>query len=182
MRPPSLFEMLVTAITEQQISLAAAYRIRFRIIERFGFKVEELWAFPDAKTLAGASRKELRKCGLSKQKADYVISLAQKVADEDIDLNHMKYLSDAEVRSSIMQLKGIGRWSAEYFLVRGLGRSDALPSDDLGIKNLIGKYFGTSSSIKGPQVEEILKPLSPYRGLAAFYLLAHHRLTKTLLT
>ena len=86
MRPPTLFEMAVVAITEQQISMAAAHRIRVRLIERFGEAVEGCWAFPEPETLARASTEELRACGLSQRKADYLRQLARYVVEGSFDL------------------------------------------------------------------------------------------------
>jgi len=124
-RPVSLFEMAVVAITEQQISLAAAYRIRSRIIQRFGEPVGDRWIFPVPRTLAEASVEDLRSCGLSRQKAGYIHDLAISIIDGSVDLNSLKSINDEKAREAIMNLHGLGRWSADYILVRGLARPSA---------------------------------------------------------
>jgi DNA-3-methyladenine glycosylase II len=176
MRPVSLFEMAVIAITEQQISLAAAYRIRSRLIERFGEPIDDLRVFPEPIALRKASLDDLRSCGLSKQKAEYVHDLATNIADGKLDLDRLKTMDDGEAREAIMDMRGFGRWSADYILVRGLARPDCVPIDDLGIRAVIGEYMGRSQRASPQEVGEKLEPFRPYRGLLAFYLLAQHRL------
>jgi DNA-3-methyladenine glycosylase II len=175
MRPASLFQMAVIAITEQQISLAAAYHIRSRMIERFGDRVEDLWAFPTPERLAQAPMEELLACGLSHGKAKYIHDLALKIVEGSLDLDVLKQMPDDEAHSWIVRLRGFGRWSAEYILVRGLGRPDCVPADDLGIRSVAGAALGDGSRMTAEEVREALQPFAPYRGLAAFYLLAASR-------
>jgi DNA-3-methyladenine glycosylase II len=177
MRPASLFEMLVIAITEQQISLAAAYRIRTRIIERFGDHVNGLWAFPTPRRLGESSVADLMACGLSQRKAEYVKGLAYKVADGLLDLDQLEAMSDEDVRSLLLRVRGLGPWSVDYFLVRGLSCPDRVPSDDLGIRSIVGRYLGRGQRLSPEGTMRKLSPFKPYRGLAAFYLLAYGRLS-----
>ncbi len=178
MRPASLLEMAVIVITEQQISLAAAGSIRSRLVARYGDLVEGVWVFPDAHKLAGATVNDLRACGYSQRKAEYILEFARQVADGRLDLQALKDLPDEAVRSRLTGLRGWGPWSANYFLVRGLARPDCLPSDDLAIRSVVGKYLGDGTRPSPGQVEQLLAPFAPYRGMAAFYLEAHARLAK----
>jgi len=175
-RPATLFEMMVDAVIEQQISLAAARRIRARVVERFGERKAGLWIFPGPEALAQASLDALRACGLSGRKAEYISGLAGKVVDGSFDLDGLKGMSDDEVRSTISGIRGFGRWSADYILIRCLGRPDAVPVDDLAVRTIVGKYLGKGSRLTAGQVEQRLKPFVPFRGIAVFYLLVHHRL------
>lgn len=175
-RPASLFEMAVIAIIEQQISLTAAHRMRSRLKERFGDEIDGLWVFPEADTLSLAMPEELRACGLSGGKSEYVIGLSEKVTSGALDLDQLKTKSDDEARSVIMGLRGFGPWSAEYILVRGLGRPDAVPVDDLAVRSVAGKYLGNGSRMTSEEVAESLEPFRPFRGMTVFYLLAHQRL------
>ena len=175
-RPVSLFEMAVVAITEQQISLAAAYRIRTRLVERFGIPVQGKWLFPEPEVLAKATTRQFLACGLSHMKAGYIRELAGKCVDRTFDFDALKTMSDEQARETIMGLKGFGRWSADYILVRGLARPDSVPEDDLGIRSVIGEYLGQGKRLSALGVARKLEPFRPYRGLAAFYLLAAHRL------
>jgi DNA-3-methyladenine glycosylase II len=175
-RPASLFEMAVVAITEQQLSLASAYQIRNRVVQRFGEPIEDLRVFPEPATLAGATMEELRSCGLSKQKADYIRSLAGNIVAGHLDLDGLKSMDDDKAREAIMGWRGFGRWSADYILVRGLARPDCVPVDDIGIRDVIGRYLGDGRRVTADEAAEKLGPFRPYRGLLAFYLLAYYRL------
>ena len=177
-RPASLFEMLVIAVTEQQISLAAAYRIRTRIIEQYGDPVNGLWAFPTPTRLSESSIAHLKACGLSERKAEYVKGLAYRVANGLLDLNHLETMSDDDVRSLLLQERGLGPWSAEYFLVRGLSRPDRVPAEDLGVRSVVGRYLGRGQRLSPQGAMRKLSFFKPYRGMAAFYLLAYERLSK----
>lgn len=178
MRPASLFEMLVIAITEQQISLAAAHHIRMRIIEKFGDQVDGLWVFPTPKRLSNSSIEELMACGLSQRKAEYVKGLAHKIDDGILDLEQLITMPDKEVRDLLLKERGLGPWSVEYFLVRGLSRPDCVPESDLGIRSVVGRYLGAGPRLSPQGVLRKLSPFKPYRGLAAFYLLAYDRFIK----
>jgi DNA-3-methyladenine glycosylase II len=175
LRPSSLFQMMVIAVTEQQISLTAAYRIRTRLLEKFGEKVLDQWAFPEAGVLAETSVENLMECGLSRRKSEYIQGLSQGVADGSLELDKMKRMSDDEVRRFITSLRGFGMWSADYILIRGLGRKDAIPADDLGVRTIVGKYLGGGTRITPVEVREVLHSLKPFRGLAVFYLMAEER-------
>ena len=178
LRPATIFEMAVIAVTEQQISLAAAYRIRHRLVERFGRKIESFWLFPTPAVLSDAPLQELTSCGLSLRKAGYIKDLSMAVSDGRLDLESTKRMDDDNVRNFIEGQRGFGRWSANYILIRGLGRPDAVPSDDLGIRTILGYYLGDGSRMSPAQVEESLEQFRPYRGLAMFYFLADWRLSK----
>jgi DNA-3-methyladenine glycosylase II len=176
-RPATLFEMAIDAVIEQQISLVAARRIRARVVERLGERKAGLWIFPGPEAMAQATPATLRQCGLSGRKAEYITGLARMIVDGSFDLDDLKGMSDDEVRSVISGIRGFGRWSADYILIRGLGRPDAVPVDDLAVRTIVGKYFGKGSRLTAKQVEQRLKPFAPFRGIALFYLLVHHRLT-----
>jgi DNA-3-methyladenine glycosylase II len=180
LRPATIFEMAVIAVTEQQISLTAAYRIRHRIVEKFGQKIDDLWLFPGPRVLSETPQQELAACGLSSRKAQYIKDFARAVSDGMFNLDSIKNMNDDEARAFVEGQRGFGRWSANYILIRGLGRVDSVPSDDLAIRTILGQYLGDSSRMTAAEVEESLEPFKPYRGLAVFYFLAHSRLSKTL--
>ena len=179
MRPASLFEMAVIAITEQQVSLASAHHVRERLIRRFGQPVEDLWVFPKPAVLAGASLEVLRSVGLTRQKADYIHNLSVRVESGELHLDALKSMSDAEAKETIVGLRGFGPWSADYVLLRGLARPDSVPAGDVAIRDVVGKYLGDGLRTSSAGVDELLEPFSPYRGLLAFYLLVYRRLERT---
>ncbi|OFW56298.1 MAG: hypothetical protein A2W01_01425 [Candidatus Solincola sediminis] len=177
-RPPDLFQMMVTAITEQQISLAAARSIRERVVARFGAMVDDLPVFPRPADIADLSLNDLRECGLSGRKAEYIINLAGLMESGELDAEQWSALPDDELISLISSYRGFGQWTAEYILLRGLGRMDVVPAADIGIRKLIGFYFSEGKRLSEAEVRQVLEEWSPWRGLAVFYLFADYRMRK----
>ena len=176
LRPVSLFEMAIIAITEQQLSLAAAFHIRARLIDQFGTPIEDLWVFPTPDTLAQASLCDLMGCGLSRRKAEYVKGIAARVATGALDFDALRRKTTAEVHAHLIEHRGFGDWSAQYILARGLGRPDCLPSGDTGLRRVVGKYLARGRYLSPKQLEQALSPFTPFRALAAFYLSVAARL------
>jgi len=174
-RPASLFDMLVMAVTEQQISLAAAHHIQTRLVERFGGQVDGLPVFPRAETLAEASEEDLVACGLSHRKAEYIRGVGEAVASGALDLEALETASNDEVRARIAALRGFGIWSADYVLIRGMGRADVVPFDDLGVRRSLGQLLGDGHLLTPAEAADVLAPFAPHRGLAVFYLLVGSR-------
>ena len=140
-RPPLVpdpFETLVTSISAQQISLQAAFSIRNRLIEAFGEKHGVAHAFPTRERLALARPDEVVAVGFSGRKAEYIVGLAQA----DLDLAALALLPDDEVKAVLVALPGIGEWTAEWFLARHLGRPEAWPAGDLGLRKAVVHHYG----------------------------------------
>jgi DNA-3-methyladenine glycosylase II len=173
--PPSLFEMLIVAITEQQLSLAAAFHIRRRLVERFGAACGQVSIFPEPAALAAADPAQLQACGLSRRKAEYVRDVAAAVAAGRLDLDALAGMSEAAAQAVLEGQRGFGRWSAQYVLTRGLGRADCLPAEDVGLRRVVGRYF-CGRPLSPQELERVLAPFAPYRSLAAYYLAVHARL------
>ena len=176
LRPASLFEMLVIAITEQQLSLAAAFHIRRRLVERFGHRLGGIWLFPTPAKLAAAPVVALKECGLSERKAEYIRTIAGKIAAGRLDLDALDAVSDRKAREVLSRERGLGEWSIEYFLARGLGRPDCLPAGDVGLRRVVGRYLAGGGRLTPEALQQALAPFSPYRSLAAYYLAVHGRL------
>ena len=176
LRPASLFEMLIVAITEQQLSLAAAFHIRRRLVERFGTALDGVWVFPTPATLAAASFAELAACGLSRRKAEYVRDVAGEIAAGRLDLDALDGMTDAEVQGVLARQRGFGAWSIQYVLTRGLGRPDCLPAGDVGLRRVVGRYLAGGRRLSPEELERALAPFAPFRSLAAYYIAAHARL------
>jgi len=176
LRPATLFEMAVVAITEQQLSLAAAFHIRARLVGRFGAPFGDLVAFPSAKKLAEASLRDLCACGLSQRKAEYVRDLALRTSKGGLSFEALRHASDEQIRAALIGGRGFGEWSADYILGRGFGRQDSLPAADTGLRRVVGRYFAGGRSLTPAELAEALAPFKPFRGLAAYYLAVHWRL------
>jgi DNA-3-methyladenine glycosylase II len=162
---PDPFEMLVGAITAQQVSLFAAVAIRNRMIEAFGRRIGGVWEFPSRERLAGASEPDLVALGFSRRKAEYTVALARS----DLDLAALHALPDDEVKARIVSQRGLGEWTAEWFLARHLGRAHAWPWGDLALRKAVADLYG------GLDVREARERFHPYENLSAHYLLLAHR-------
>jgi DNA-3-methyladenine glycosylase II len=161
---PDPFEALVTSITAQQVSLYSAVAIRNRLVERFGDPVGRVWAFPRRERLAVAAEDELFAVGFSRRKAEYVIGLARS----DIDLAGLARLPDDEVKDRLTALRGLGEWTADWFLARHLGRPRAWPAGDLALRKAVRAIYGDVD------VRAIGARFDPFQNLTAHYLLAQY--------
>jgi 3-methyladenine DNA glycosylase/8-oxoguanine DNA glycosylase len=157
---PDPFEALVTSITAQQVSLYAAVAIRNRLVERLGERVGDAWAFPTRARIAAASEHDLVASGFTRRKAEYAVRLARSA----LDLGALADLPDDEVRVRLTALRGLGPWTAEWFLARHLARPNAWPAGDLALRK-------AAESIYGVGVHELGPRLHPFENLSAHYLL-----------
>ncbi|HEV8105234.1 MAG TPA: hypothetical protein VGP69_15995 [Gaiellaceae bacterium] len=157
---PSPFESLITSITAQQISLFAAVAIRNRFVERFGVPVGRAWAFPTRQRIAAAREDELVGVGFTRRKAEYAVALARC----DLDLDGLAALDDDTVRTQITAQRGLGPWTAEWFLARHLARPRAWPTGDLALRKAALNLYGVDVHELGPR-------LDPFQNLSAHYLL-----------
>jgi DNA-3-methyladenine glycosylase II len=175
LQPATIFEAAVIAVTEQQLSMTAAYRIRSRLVHRFGERADDLWLFPGPEQLADAPAAELGACGLSRQKIGYLKRLAAGIVSGELDLESMRADPDAEVRARLMDITGFGRWSVEHVLLHGFGRPGALPSTDVSLRKVVGHYLAHGQSLTSNELERALSSFRPWDGLAAFYLSVAYR-------
>jgi len=166
-RPPlsaDPFEALVTTITAQQVSLFSAAAIRNRLIERFGRPVGRAWEFPARERLAAASEEELVAAGFSRRKAEYIVGLARS----DLDLDGLAALPDDEVKARLVALRGLGEWTADWFLARHLARPRAWPVGDLALRKVVAALYGEVD------VRALGDRFDPFQNLTAHYLLAQY--------
>lgn len=163
-RPADAYGALLRAIVGQQLSTKAARTIYLRVLDRFG------GATPSPEQLLEASEEELRGCGLSGRKTEYVRDLARHVLSGELELDRLEQLGDEEVIEEIVAVRGLGRWTAEMFLLFHLQRPDVLSGGDLGIRKAIQVEYGLEEMPPPKQVLEIGEPWRPYRSLASLYL------------
>jgi DNA-3-methyladenine glycosylase II len=160
---PDPFEALVTSITAQQVSLHSAFAVRSRLIDRFGKPAERAVAFPTRERIARASEDELAALGFSRRKAEYVLGLARS----ELDLEGLALLRDDEVKARITSLRGLGEWSADWFLARQLARPEAWPAGDLGLRKAVLAFYPEVTDVRAAGVR-----FHPFQNLSAHYLLA----------
>jgi 3-methyladenine DNA glycosylase/8-oxoguanine DNA glycosylase len=163
---PDPFETLVTSITAQQVSLFAAFAIRNRLIERFGRQVGQAYAFPTADRLRDATHDDLMALGFSGRKAEYVLGLAR----EPIDLNELASRPDEEVKRRLVSLRGIGEWTAEWFLARHLARPRAWPVGDIALEKAVRSFYPDETDLLAARAR-----FEPFQNLSAHYLLTGQR-------
>jgi 3-methyladenine DNA glycosylase/8-oxoguanine DNA glycosylase len=164
---PDPFESLVTSITAQQVSLFAAFAIRNRLIERFGIRAEQAFSFPAAERLARADETELVALGFSRRKAEYVLALACSLPE----LDGVAALPDEEIKARITALRGLGEWTADWFLARHLARPRAWPAGDLGLRKAVSAFYGEGRDLTTEEVRAIGGRFDPFQNLTAHYLL-----------
>lgn len=157
------YESLVEAIITQQLSAKAADSISMRFRAIYG-------KFPKPSDVIGTSDAKLRKAGLSYMKVSYIKDLSKKVESKEIRLAYMKNLSDEEIIVQLTQVKGVGRWTAEMFLIFSLGRLDVLPVGDLGLRKGIKNLYSLEELPEKEQIERIAEKWRPYRSVATWYL------------
>ncbi|MFN0021985.1 MAG: DNA-3-methyladenine glycosylase family protein [Pirellulaceae bacterium] len=158
------FNMLVRSIISQQISTAAARSIRA--------KLEALIA-PEKvspEVLARFTLEQLKSAGLSSQKATYLHDLAGKTADGTVRLKTIGKMEDEEAIEELIQVKGIGRWTAQMFLIFSLGRPDVFPPDDLGIKMALRNLYGLTDLPSKSEAHALAAPWTPHSTFATWYL------------
>ena len=163
-RPADAYGALLRAIVGQQLSTKAARTIYLRVLELFGGST------PSPEQLLNAREEDLRACGLSGRKTEYVRDLASHVLGGELELDRLDQLGDEEVVEEIVAVRGLGRWTAEMFLLFHLERPDVLSGGDLGIRKAVQIEYGLAEMPPPTRVLEIGEPWRPYRSLASLYL------------
>ena len=164
-------QTLLRTIVGQQVSVAAARSMWAKLEAAFGSP-------PDLPRLLAASDDELRAAGMSRQKSGYIRSLAGLVMSGELDLDSLPD-DDEDAIALLTRIKGIGRWSAEIYLLFAEGRADVFPAGDLAVMVELGRLMGLDGKPSEKQLREIAEPWRPYRGAAA--ILAWHSYNSTVL-
>ena len=168
---PDPFELLVGAVTAQQISLRAALAVRNRFVERFGVRGDRAYAFPARERVASLAPEDLTSLGFSRRKAACVIGLA----GSEIDFDALRRLPDDEVKETLVRLPGIGEWTADWFLARHLARPRAWPAGDLALRYAVSALYGDGRVLSIGETRELGSRFDPFQNLTAHYLLVAHR-------
>ena len=168
---PEPYETLVTSITAQQVSLRAAFAIRNRFIQAFGRQVGTAWEFPRQERVAEAQEDELVGLGFSRRKAEYVVGLAR----EDLPWDDLRTLPDDEVKARLVTVRGLGEWTADWFLARHLGRPRAWPAGDLGLVKAVALFYFNGTRPTIAETRAFGERFAPFENLSAHYLLTGSR-------
>lgn len=174
-RFPSVFEAVLNAMACQQVTLTLGIRLLNRLAASYGSAFQEedriVHAFPQPEELAGLEPEALRELGFSRQKARAMIELADAITAGRLDLKALAGKPDADALAQLRQLRGIGRWTAEYVLLRGLGRLHVFPGDDVGGRNNLQRWLRLADSLDYEGVARRLARWRDYGGLVYFHLL-----------
>jgi DNA-3-methyladenine glycosylase II len=156
------FRMLVRSILSQQLSTAAARTIRMRVEDLLDNQVK-------AETFAKLKPAQLRACGVSAQKVGYLQSLTEACVSKQVNLTRVARLSDEEIIEELITIKGIGRWTAQMFLIFSLGRLDVFPIDDLGVRVAMQRIYGLAKDVPRANYLPFAEKWRPYATVASWY-------------
>jgi len=179
---PTAIEMLVGSITAQQLNLAFAFTLRARLVKRYGECVriggDDVYTFPEPAVLARVRVASLRAMQFSTAKAVAIRGVAQAMLDGGIDPAAFVTAGNAEIIASLTALRGIGRWTADWYMARCLGRGDVCPAGDLAVRKAFHHYYGRGRAFSEDGIRRRAAAWGPHQTLAVHYLLAGMRLSK----
>jgi len=172
---PTVFEALTDSIIEQQISLSAARSIQNRLIRMLGHQLvvdgAVYYAYPDPEILARTPDAAYRSCGLSTRKGEYIRGIALRTTQGDLDVEGFRKITDSEeVIADLVKERGIGRWTAELTVLRGLHRPEAFPADDVGVRRSISRFYRGGEKISSADARSFAERWGTWKGFAAYYL------------
>ncbi len=190
-RFPTNFEAFANAVVCQQVSVSAGLHVLNRLTEAYGKAVSARgkvrtggaatqYAFVEARDIARATPDRLRALGFSRPKATYLIDLARMAASNN-DFAAFEALDDAEALARLCELRGVGRWTAEYVMLRGFGRINVFPADDVGGRNKLVEWLGVRRKLDYGGVRDLLARWHPYEGLIYIHLVVNGLLEQGLI-
>jgi len=172
---PTVFEALADSIVEQQISLAAARSIEHRLIRNVGKPLSLggsiYYGYPDPAILARTPESTFRRCGLTHRKGEYLRDISRLVLSGDLDIEGFRDYRDSELAiRELVGIRGIGRWTAELTVLRGLHLPDAFPADDVGVRRFIAGFYFGGRKISAAEARSFAEQWGTWKGFAAYYL------------
>jgi DNA-3-methyladenine glycosylase II len=185
MRPtlaPTALEMLVGSITAQQVNLSFAFACRARLVRRYGEAVRDgattVWAFPEARALAGARVRDLRALKYSTRKGEYIRDLARAMVAGTLDEGALVKAASDDIIAQLTALRGLGRWTADWFLARCCGRGDVCPAGDLAVRKAFEHHYARRGrTLSEEAIRRRSRVWGEYQNLAVHYMLAGMRMT-----
>jgi DNA-3-methyladenine glycosylase II len=174
-RFPTMFEALVNAFACQQLSLEVGLELLNRLAAitsaRFGTPGSARYGFPTPHDVARLKPERYQAIGFSHQKTAALLGLARAIVRQQLDLESIHKQDDSVVRQRLLEMRGVGRWTSEYVLLRGLGRLHVFPGDDVGAQKRLARWLGRSRSLDYAGVRRAVDRWQPYAGLVYFHLL-----------
>jgi DNA-3-methyladenine glycosylase II len=174
---PTLFESIANAIVFQQISLDAGISILNRFAESYGVPCDcaggKCYLFPEAQRLAGVGADEIRRVGLTANKARALSECAGRIIEQNLSIDDFVKMDNEMAFGELVKLRGIGGWSADYILLRGLGRYDVFPRGDIGARTRLDRWLNFEGRLSNLELENIISRWRGYGGFVYFHLLLH---------
>ena len=174
-RFPTVWEGIVNGVACQQLSLTVGILLLNRLSSACGSEFADQngvrYAFPRPEDLAGAAPETVRSLGFSAAKTRTLVELGRKISEQRLDLESLADLKNDQAISRLVELRGVGRWTAEYALLRGMGRIDLFPGDDIGARNNLSRWMRLRKPLDYDRVADVLRQWRPYGGLVYFLLL-----------
>lgn len=174
-RFPSVFEALVNGISCQQLTLTIGIQLLNRLTSAYGLKIELpgglVSAFPRPVDLAALKPEDFRVLGYSRQKGKAIIELSNHITEGKVDLEALETMNDQIAFKRLDELRGVGRWTSEYVMLRGLGRIHVFPADDVGGRRSLQRWLKMESRLNYDETNRVLSSWKPYGGLLYFHLL-----------
>ena len=172
---PTVFEALTDSVIEQQISLNVAHVLQNRLIRAAGTQLHDgsltYYCYPTPGTLAAAPRELFRECGMSARKGEYIRGISAAIVSGDLDVEMFRGYPDTEqIIEQMTKIRGIGKWTAELTILRGIHRLDAFPADDVALRRIIAGFYKNGQRMSAPEARAISENWGEFKGLAAFYL------------
>ncbi len=172
-RFPTLFEALVNGFACQQLSLEVGLELLNRLARIGDVKVradgDVRYGFPSPRSLCRLPVARFRALGFSRQKARAILELARTITEGNLE--PLETEAEEDVRARLLTMRGVGRWTAEYVLLRGLGRLDVFPGDDVGAQKRLARWLGRRRPLDYAGVHRVVEPWQPYAGMVYFHLL-----------
>ena len=170
----TVFESIIKSIIQQQISIRVAFSITNTIVTRFGEQTEAeesiYYDFPTPKRLAEATLEEIRQCGLSWRKAEYIKGIATKTVDAEFDPEGLRSLSNEEVIETLKKFRGVGTWTAEMVLSAGLKRNACIPAGDLGVRRTFSRLYSDDGILSEAEVRRIAEEWREFTKDIVYYI------------
>ena len=166
----SIYSGLIKSIIHQQLNMKFASVLTRRFVTTYGEKIDDVWFYPSAERVAAIKVEELREMQFSQRKAEYVIGIGEKITSGELHIDKYPLMSDEEIMAELIQIRGIGPWTAQNVLLFGLGRLDVFPFADMGIQNALKKQFKMERKPTMQEMEQWIESWKPYLSYASLYL------------
>jgi DNA-3-methyladenine glycosylase II len=166
----SLYSTLMKSIIHQQLNLSFAHTLTTRFVHSYGHEIDGVWFYPTPEKIGQLRVEDLRELQFSTRKAEYVIGVSQAIVSGELNLEQLALEDDDTISQTLIKYRGIGPWTAQSFLLFGLGRPNLFPLADIGLQNALKKLWGSAEKPKADEIASHFPQWSPFLSYASLYL------------